>query len=331
MYSSLLILVLFHIPPVSTLKIVSSEGREEKCDRYGVKAREILSAKYEKDWGNSDITAFDFMEKAGDGQAFYTQYATANMICIDNLGYADDTDASLKHSLPAVATGAALDPCLAPSLNTYGQNMYRFMATDGLQERFLSNKNVLEVGCGRGMGAAYIAQNFGPAKLTGIDLNPDRIQLAQDVWKETANLEFMVGNALDLPQTNNTMDVVFNVESSFHYPNFPKFLSEVHRILRPGGVFVWTAPLLIRGETAAKKKEAFEAAGFHLTKSMDITKNVVRARRQHLEQCDDEELKFMCSTLPNNDIWDWIGLPGGLMFSLMEKGDLPYIRFIARK
>ena len=39
---------------------------------------------------------------------------------------------------------------------------------------------------------------------------------------------------------NNEFDIVINVESAHNYPSLPRFLSEVHRVLKPGGYFSWT-------------------------------------------------------------------------------------------
>lgn len=63
----------------------------------------------------------------------------------------------------------------------------------------LTGKEVLEVSCGAGGGASYIARNLGPASYTGLDLNPARAAEAEvDGWCSGGDprLEFFVGFAV---------------------------------------------------------------------------------------------------------------------------------------
>ena len=50
----------------------------------------------------------------------------------------------------------------------------------------------------------------------------------------------MQGDAQNLPLEDKTYDVVLNVESSHRYPDFKSFLSEVSRLLKPDGYFLFT-------------------------------------------------------------------------------------------
>ena len=49
----------------------------------------------------------------------------------------------------------------------------------------------------------------------------------------------MHGNAESLPFADESFDAVINVEASHGYPDFPRFLAEVARVLRPGGHFLY--------------------------------------------------------------------------------------------
>ena len=82
-------------------------------------------------------------------------------------------------------------------------------------------------------------RTFGPASYTGLDINPDGIDFCR-TRHELPNLNFVHGDAQDLPFDNATFDVVINVEASHGYPDFPRFLAEVQRVLRPGGHFLYT-------------------------------------------------------------------------------------------
>lgn len=103
----------------------------------------------------------------------------------------------------------------------------------------LAGKRVLEVSCGAGGGASYIMRTLGPASYTGMDLNPASIELCRREHR-IPGLEFVQGDAQNLPFPDEAFDAVINVEASHQYPDFIGFLAEVARVLRPGGHFLYT-------------------------------------------------------------------------------------------
>lgn len=103
----------------------------------------------------------------------------------------------------------------------------------------LTGKDVLEVSCGAGGGASYIMRTLGPASYTGLDLNPASIAKCQERHR-LPGLDFVQGDAQNLPFPDQSFDAVVNVEASHQYPHFPRFLEEVARVLRPGGHFLYT-------------------------------------------------------------------------------------------
>jgi ubiquinone/menaquinone biosynthesis C-methylase UbiE len=98
----------------------------------------------------------------------------------------------------------------------------------------LSGTEVLEVGCGHGGGASYLTRTLRPARYVGLDLNPTGIDFCHRRHR-LPELDFVVGDAQDLPFPDQSFDAVINIESSIHYPDFRLFLTEVARVLRPGG------------------------------------------------------------------------------------------------
>jgi ubiquinone/menaquinone biosynthesis C-methylase UbiE len=105
----------------------------------------------------------------------------------------------------------------------------------------LANKQVLEVGCGNGIQALYIADTMSPVKINGIDLNPDNISIALQSISSQANIDFAVDDAQKLETiSDNSIDVLLCIESAFHYPDKEMFLNQIRRVLKPSGKFVIT-------------------------------------------------------------------------------------------
>lgn len=102
----------------------------------------------------------------------------------------------------------------------------------------LRGKDVLEVSCGHGGGAAYLARTFIPKAYTGLDLNRSGIEFCRRRHAERG-LRFLQGDASNLPFESAKFDAVINVEASHCYPSFERFLSEVSRVLRPGGELLY--------------------------------------------------------------------------------------------
>lgn len=102
----------------------------------------------------------------------------------------------------------------------------------------IKDKEILEIGCGNGVQALYINARYNPLKITGIDLNKANIKIA-DSEKDRANVKnvrFLVDDAQNLTHIpSDSVDVLLNIESAFHYPDKSSFLKEVYRVLKPGG------------------------------------------------------------------------------------------------
>lgn len=93
--------------------------------------------------------------------------------------------------------------------------------------------DVLDVGCGTGAVIELLHEKYPEAHYTGLDLTPGMIAVAQA--KNLENVEFVVGDAEDLPFEDESFDAVLSSNSFHHYPNPEKFFAGVRRVLRPGG------------------------------------------------------------------------------------------------
>ncbi|WP_028048489.1 class I SAM-dependent methyltransferase [Cellulomonas sp. URHD0024] len=140
----------------------------------------------------------------------------------------------------------------------------------------LTGADVLEVGSGRGGGASWMSRYLGPRSTTGVDFAASAVSLARRD-RRGPQLTFVRGDAAALPFTGASFDVVVNVESSHCYGSMEAFVSEVRRVLRPGGHFVWAD---LRDEPdVATTREQLASSGLVPVRERDITAEVLHAMR----------------------------------------------------
>ena len=100
-----------------------------------------------------------------------------------------------------------------------------------------SGDYILDVGCGFGGTISSLNDKFSDVRLTGLNIDPRQINVAQEKVKPRNNnsIEFYQGDAMKMPFADNSFDVVLAVECIFHFPNREKFFHEALRVLKPGG------------------------------------------------------------------------------------------------
>jgi len=98
-----------------------------------------------------------------------------------------------------------------------------------------NEKKILEIGCGIGIDAMELIKRGG--KVTGIDLSPQSIKLAER-YRDLNNYEgtFQLGNAEKLEFEKNFFDIIWSFGVLHHTPNIKKAIDEVYRVLKPGGI-----------------------------------------------------------------------------------------------
>lgn len=143
----------------------------------------------------------------------------------------------------------------------------------------LTGKTLLDVGSGRGGGASHVHRYLKPTKTVGMDLANSAVNMCQKNFTGVAGLSYQQGDSMEIPFDENSFDAVMNVESSHCYSDLDKFLSEVHRVLKPSGSFLYTDFTPSGSDSAEELEKSLSAlarAGFKNTTSFNITQNVVR-------------------------------------------------------
>jgi len=103
------------------------------------------------------------------------------------------------------------------------------------------NEKVLEVGCGRGFYLNALSRCFPKLKITGIDLSPERLDKARDFIGQS-RVELLQADVTSLPFKNNSFDRIIAAEILEHVKDDQRAISEIYRVLRPGGLVMITVP-----------------------------------------------------------------------------------------
>jgi SAM-dependent methyltransferase len=153
---------------------------------------------------------------------------------------------------------------------------------------------VLDLGCGIGGPARYLASMFG-CKVTGVDLSPSFVEAATYLTMRCGladSVTFVEGDALHLPFDDAKFDVVFLQHVAMNIADRPALYTETRRVLKPGGRFATYDLVLKDGEviypapwardpstsfllTADDTREALKAAGFAATLWRDDTQTAI--------------------------------------------------------
>lgn len=108
----------------------------------------------------------------------------------------------------------------------------------------LDGKDILELGCGNGQITRDIASAGSHRRVLALEV--DEVQHALNLTADKPdNVRFDLGVAEDIPVDDGSQDVVFLFKSLHHVPteSMDRALSEVARVLRPGGFACISEPL----------------------------------------------------------------------------------------
>ncbi|CAF4081874.1 unnamed protein product, partial [Adineta steineri] len=197
----------------------------------------------------------------------------------------------------------------------------------------LTNQNVLEVSCGRGAGAVWCVHNYIPGSYVGADLSSGVIDVCRQRHSTISRLSFVVADATKyLPFENESLDIVLCVEATHAYGGpaaVQRFASEVARVLRPNGYFLWCDLFHIDGSDTSI--DYLTANGeLIVEEKINITKNVLHA----LDIQSNTRAEFIERYVqPREQEYFrlFAGLPGTQMYNGMYEGSIQYWRAVFRK
>jgi len=104
-----------------------------------------------------------------------------------------------------------------------------------------SNTKVLDIACGKGSTAFYLAEKYG-CSVVGIDISEELIQEAKDTCRKKGldnKVKFLIGNAMDLPFDDNQFDVAISQGILVFVDDKTKTINEASRVVKDGGKAGW--------------------------------------------------------------------------------------------
>lgn len=122
----------------------------------------------------------------------------------------------------------------------------------GIEQLLTPDTEALDIGCGLGRMDEFIAPRIG--RLTGIDVSGEMVRGATERLAHLDNVSFVEGSGTGLaPLADGSFDLVFSHVVFQHVPRsaFLAYLPEVHRVLRPGGDFVFQVPTALTDDPVA--------------------------------------------------------------------------------
>jgi acyl transferase domain-containing protein/SAM-dependent methyltransferase len=298
------VLKLFQAPTIAELAVLVDQARKGEA---GEAAR---PAAVEPAIAVPAITVLEGDARAAASKASYREFYDDVTRRLEQSGVAE---ASFFLNYGYLSTGANDEAKFAVPTGVFNASSVR-LAFELIGATDLTDRRVLDVGSGRGGTAALMADRFH-ADVTGVDLSPEAVTFCRRVHRHP-RVRFEVGDAEHLPVEDRSFDVVTNVESSHTYPNLRAFYVEVARVLRNGGLFLYTDLLPV--QRWMEVRVWLGPLGLQIKEERIITPNV-------LASCD-EVAATRAQAFGGNDamIDNFLAVPGSVVYDQMRSGAWEY-------
>jgi SAM-dependent methyltransferase len=153
-----------------------------------------------------------------------------------------------------------------------------------------AGSRVLDVACGSGGPALALAQRTG-AHVLGIDVNPHAIATAS-AQADCQNLgELARFQTVDaggpLPFDDASFDAVVCIDAVNHLPDRLGVLREWRRVLAPGGLVLFTDPVVVTGLVTSEQAALRSSIGFFVFSPRGENERLIGAAGLELVDCED--------------------------------------------
>ena len=111
--------------------------------------------------------------------------------------------------------------------------------TYDVTSKHIFNKDVLDVGCGTGYGAAILANHA--RTVTGIDYHIPALEYCKNIYSAN-NIAYSGMEAVSLAFKDDCFDIATSFQVIEHISDVRKFLKELKRVVKPGGLIFISTP-----------------------------------------------------------------------------------------
>lgn len=160
-------------------------------------------------------------------------------------------------------------------------------------------KKVLDVGCGFGL-ISIIFSFLGAKSVDAIDINSEDIRIMDKILRklDLKNIKTKKVDGTKIPFPDNSFDVVLAIEVVSHAYNLDVFLSEIKRVLKPGGMlYVHDGNNLLNIPDFWKRRKIQKIAEFEGSKEIGVSIPYIKLRedmiKKEFPEISQEKLKFL--------------------------------------
>lgn len=179
-----------------------------------------------------------------------------------------------------------------------------------------NNLHWIDIGCGTGVFTEQLIAHCSPAGVSAIDPSANQLAFARD-RAGLEMVEFRVGDAEDLPFPDNSFDVAVMALVIHFVPHPSKAITEMARVLRPGGwavSYVWD--YTIGGSPTAPLGAAIKAMGLESPPPPSPKATSLRAledlwRSANLSHIEMRAIRIPVEFADFNEFWSSITTPVG--------------------
>lgn len=157
---------------------------------------------------------------------------------------------------------------------------------------------ILDVGCGGGRTVSKLAALASQGKVYGIDYSPDSVAVARKTNKQsigTGHVKIIEASVSQLPFDENTFDLATAVETHFWWPDIAAGMTEIFRVLKPGGTLTIVAEVYKGAQTKMARL---------VEKYMPVTGMKFLTIDEHRELF--ENARYSCVNLATNPGKGWL-------------------------
>lgn len=144
-----------------------------------------------------------------------------------------------------------------------------------------SGDSILDIGCGAGRSLSILAEKVPQGKVYGMDYSPEMVRMASKLNRQLISkdrVEVIQASVSTMPFEDSLFDLVVASETIHFWPDIPKDLGEVYRVIKPSGHLVIVNKYARNEKEAAKLekyfnlhspedfRKALEGAGFTIEK-----------------------------------------------------------------